>query len=404
MAQSKFTLYKYVKLGDGSWRYKKAAFYSNGKIKPNVVVDGKNAQGKPIEELHAEGSYKMNHNGNWLDAGTDALEAQRRRNTLLDREELKRLRGMDSHPIPTLTQTADRLTLSTAAEKYFSNCEKRGLDSKTVRKYRAAVEPFIQHCGVTYVEECRENKQPLLDYMGWLRKQPVPTRKHGNPERTLANKIGDVRIFLKEFGITKLLKKHEEPRYHEKKVVAHTDEELGVLYGHARVEDTFLLDFFIGTMARDHEAYRCRYCDLTGTTLTLYGKHHKTRTVETSQRLADSIKDRRKRKKADYDDLLFLNRNGKSNQHLLRRLQRIAKRAGAKFHTELHKLRKTGASRRYLAGVPLPTLMLELGHESLATTQKYLADVRKPGEAKKAVSYADFIPKPKAVRTGTDGG
>ncbi|HZC66072.1 MAG TPA: hypothetical protein VE545_05840, partial [Candidatus Dormibacteraeota bacterium] len=92
MAQSKFTLYKYVKMGDGSWRYKKAAFHSNGKIKPNVVIVGKNPQGKPIERLYAEGSYKMNHNGTWLDAGTDALEAQRRRNTLLDQEEWKRLR------------------------------------------------------------------------------------------------------------------------------------------------------------------------------------------------------------------------------------------------------------------------------------------------------------------------
>jgi hypothetical protein len=33
MAQSKFTLYKYIKLKDGSWRYCKAAFYSNAKIK-----------------------------------------------------------------------------------------------------------------------------------------------------------------------------------------------------------------------------------------------------------------------------------------------------------------------------------------------------------------------------------
>jgi len=47
--------------------------------------------------------------------------------------------------------------------------------------------------------------------------------------------------------------------------------------------------------------------------------------------------------------------------------------------------------------------MLELGHESLAVTQDYLADVRKPGEAKKAVSDAEFIPKPKIVKTGTDG-
>jgi hypothetical protein len=34
MAQSKFTLYKYVKLDDGSWRYERAAFHLNGKIKP----------------------------------------------------------------------------------------------------------------------------------------------------------------------------------------------------------------------------------------------------------------------------------------------------------------------------------------------------------------------------------
>ena len=154
-------------------------------------------------------------------------------------------------------------------------------------------------------------------------------------------------------------------------------------------------------MAHDHEAYgKYGDPDLTGTTLTLYGKHHKTRTVEITQRLADAIQNRRKRNKSTR---LFFNRSGKTDKHLLRKLQNLAKKAGAKFHTELHKLRKTGASRRYLANVPLPTLMLELGHESLAVTQDYLADVRKPGEAKKAVTDADFIPKPKIVKTGTDG-
>ena len=245
------------------------------------------------------------------------------------------------------------------------------------------------------------NKQVLLNYTGWLRKQPVPKRKHSNPERTLANRVGDVRIFLKEFGVTKLLKKNEEPKYHEKKVVAHPDDELDVLYGAADADETFLLDFFIGSMARDHEVFgKYGHPDLTGTTLTLYGKHTKTRTVEITQRLADSIRMRRKRSNSK---ALFVNRKGKPNKHLLRKLQNLAKKAGAQFRTELHKLRKTGASRRYLAGVPLPTLMLELGHESLAVTQDYLADVRKPGEAKKAVTDADFIPKPKVVKTGTDG-
>jgi integrase len=294
-----------------------------------------------------------------------------------------------------------RITLAAAAEKYFANCEARGLDPETIRKYRAAVGPFVEQCGVTYVDECRDSKQVLLNYMGWLRKQPAPKRQHGNPERTLANKVGDVRIFLKEFGITKLLKKNEEPKYHQKKVVTHPDDELDVLYGAADAEETFLLDFFIGSMARDHETYgKYGHPDLTGTTLTLYGKHHKTRTVEINQRLADAIRERRKRSNSK---ALFVNRNGKHDKHLLRKLRNIAKKAGAAFHTELHKLRKTGASRRYIAGVPLPTLMLELGHESLAVTQDYLADVRKPGEAKKAVSDADFIPKAKLVKTGTDG-
>lgn len=210
-----------------------------------------------------------------------------------------------------------------------------------------------------------------------------------------------MRIFLKEFGVTKLLKKNEEPKYHEKKVIAHPDGELDVLYGAGDAEAKFLLDFFIGSMARDHEAYgKYDHPDLTGTTLTLYGKHHKTRTIEINQRPADAIRERRKRSNSK---ALFVNRNGKPDKHLLRKLQNVAKKAGVEFHTELHKLRKTGASRRHLAGVPLPTLMLELGHESLSVTQDYLVDVRRPGEAKKAVAEADFVPKPKVVKTGTDG-
>jgi len=58
MAQSKFTLYKYVKLGDGSWRYKKAAVYSNGKIKPNVVVAAKNAHGNQLRNCTPRAATK----------------------------------------------------------------------------------------------------------------------------------------------------------------------------------------------------------------------------------------------------------------------------------------------------------------------------------------------------------
>jgi hypothetical protein len=110
----------------------------------------------------------------------------------------------------------------------------------------------------------------MINFMGWLRKQPLPQRKHSNPQRTYANKVGHVAIFLKAFGVSKvLLRKNEYPRYHKKKVVAHPVEELALLYSHANDEDLFLMDFLIGTMAREMEAARCCYRNLTGTTLTL---------------------------------------------------------------------------------------------------------------------------------------
>ena len=66
MAQPKFTLYKYIHLANGSWRYCKAAFCSNGKIKPNrCTVANK-------EEEHAEGAYYLYHKKKWIPVGADA--------------------------------------------------------------------------------------------------------------------------------------------------------------------------------------------------------------------------------------------------------------------------------------------------------------------------------------------
>ncbi len=67
MAIPKFTLYKHVKL-DSGWRYCKAAWHTNSKVKPDVVlVNG-------VEETHREGSYYLSHNNSWIPGGDDALE------------------------------------------------------------------------------------------------------------------------------------------------------------------------------------------------------------------------------------------------------------------------------------------------------------------------------------------
>jgi len=146
MGISRYTLYKYVKV-DGTWRYCKAAYHDNGKVKPDIVfVDLKQA----LLEKHPEGRYYMSHNGSWIDAGTDALGAQRKRRQRLALDEYNRLNGKGSpQSTVVLPHDSGRINLAAAAEKYFANSEARGLDPETIRKYRAAVDPFVEHCGVT---------------------------------------------------------------------------------------------------------------------------------------------------------------------------------------------------------------------------------------------------------------
>jgi hypothetical protein len=94
---ARLSIYKYVRTDKG-WRYCKAAFHPNGKIKPNVVlVSG-------VEEKHAEGRYFLNFNNHWIDAGENALEAQRQRLLRLNQVEYERLSGTSLPASPEISQ------------------------------------------------------------------------------------------------------------------------------------------------------------------------------------------------------------------------------------------------------------------------------------------------------------
>jgi len=108
-----------------------------------------------------------------------------------------------------------------------------------------------------------------------------------------------------------------------------------------------------------------------------------------------------RRKKAAHDRWIFVNEEGRPDNHFLRKLKRIALRAGlncgqckttmttGKYdkkrtveisckdqpvcqHIYLHRLRKTCASRWEQHGVPIRTIQYYLGHKNLETTMIYL--------------------------------
>lgn len=81
------------------------------------------------------------------------------------------------------------------------------------------------------------------------------------------------------------------------------------------------------------------------------------------------------------DSYVFPAARGGREQHLLRRLKRVAKRAGVEGAT-LHRFRHTYATRLLEQGVDVVTVQRLLGHSDLETTQRYLnPDVERKREA-----------------------
>ena len=116
MALPKFTIYKHIKLEYG-WRYCKAAFHSNRKIKPDiVVVNG-------VEQAHSEGAYYLNHNKTWIPVGEDAKEAEKERRKRLNSAEYHRLNGITAQEArPRKTPTG--IPLQIAIDAYLEGIER----------------------------------------------------------------------------------------------------------------------------------------------------------------------------------------------------------------------------------------------------------------------------------------
>ena len=108
-----------------------------------------------------------------------------------------------------------------------------------------------------------------------------------------------------------------------------------------------------------------------------------------------------RKKDAPHSRWLFVNKHGRPDGHLLKKLKRLALHAGLNCgectttmnkgrydrkrpvevtcktdpickHIFLHRLRKTCATRWEAAGVPVRTIQAWLGHKNLETTQRYL--------------------------------
>lgn len=315
----------------------------------------------------------------------DVIEAQARNLSL---DELQERRNVNRVPIKTAVQT------------YLD--QKKTKAPRTLAAYHLTLSQFLNSLGkVRFMDEITTDV---------LRAFKRTMEAEGFAGKTIDTRLNIVYFLLKKNGITTRLPKDEMPTIEEEPAVPFSDEDIQKLFAAMNDEETVRYKFFLGTAARDREVTFAAWNDINFEKKTFtvrskpdagfFVKNHESRTMRIPSSLVELLKARRK--KAPHDRWIFVNEEGRPDNHFLRKLKRIALRARVncgqcrttlrigKFQTDkkerevtckthpvcqhifLHRLRKTCATRWQEHGVPIRTIQAWLGHKNLETTMIYL--------------------------------
>jgi integrase len=296
------------------------------------------------------------------------------------------------------TQNGNRILIKTAITTYLA--QKASKAKKTVQQYTLALNEFQEALGkIKYMDEINE---------GILRKYKDSLAQKGFAGKTIDTRVNIVYFMLKKNGVLARLPTDEMPAVETEAAVPYSQGELDTLFGGMNAEEDIRYKFFLGSACRDREVTFAAWSDLNfdKSTYTIrskpevgfYVKNHESRTVPLPDSLIASLKARRKAVKGRW---VFPNAEGAPGNHFLRKLKKIALRAGLNCgqckttitkgeydskkavkvtcatdpvcdHFYLHRFRKTCATRWSEAGIPIRTVQHYLGHKSLEVTARYL--------------------------------
>ena len=289
--------------------------------------------------------------------------------------EIDLLRGTSAAPAPRPAPTPKPVTpaptdaspgtlmLDAAIDRYQENVALKS--SKTSNGYGYTLQQFYKSGGNKPLTEV--SKQDLYDFIAYLRREELS-------DRTIHNRVGEVVTFLRHFGIKDVTLR---VKFTEKKIRSYRADEIKAMFAVADPEETILLHFFLCTGARDQEVAHAEWDDIdfVDGLYTIKSKpgwttkDYEEREIPIPDFLVAALKERMLRTKGK---LIFPNTIGTVNGHLIRIVQRVAKRAGIRGEATLHKWRKTFATQQHRNGLDARTIQKRLGHSDLATTLTYL--------------------------------
>lgn len=195
MANRTVQLYKYIKLPNLGWRYCKAVFYPNNRVKPHAVMtqDG--------EQTIKDGYYCLSYHRRWERVGSDPVGALRL--LMKKRGELLTVANGGT-VVEAIGEEPNVLgNLHSAFEAWVQDFIDGGAHADTIAAKRLVAKEFQVSCKVKTLAVV--TRQMCLQYINaWLQKQ-------GNGNRTRFNKFLHLRQFLKFKGINCFLTTKDAP-------------------------------------------------------------------------------------------------------------------------------------------------------------------------------------------------
>jgi len=376
----KLSLYKSVKTERG-WRYCKAAFHSNAKVKPNIVlVDG-------VEEKHAEGSYFTLSDNQWVALGDDALDAQRELMAMNAQREFQRLSQNPQQcesPVPAVSN--GRKLICEEIERYLEGLVAAKRPAKSVRMNRNFLNAFTDLAKKQYTDEY--GRDDVIAFRNNLLSK-------GYEHKYIDTQMDFVLTFFKHHlkrpivmdrgDRLKLAANPPEP---------YADEEIIAMERTATGKHSLLIRLYRSTGCRLQEISHLRSEDINIHTKTILihekpckdcadcraqGNKWKpkttagTREIPISDAMVAELL-------ALGKGLLFPDKHGKVESHMLREIQNAVKESDVR-KVKMHRFRDTFAVNKLRDGVDVRTLQRWLGHETVEQVMEYCAWLDSQSEA-----------------------
>ncbi len=280
---------------------------------------------------------------------------------------------------PEPEPTEDR-SLKTCVDVFKASLKTLGKKKATIAAYTRTLDDFASQLPRKTVDEISE--KDLLEHIDHLR-ATIKRRSHGDPQRTFRNRLSYINIFLNSVGVKNPLplKKMKKPM--KSRPTKYSIEMINTMLAVANENEKDLILFFLNTGFRDEEVAYAKWSDIDfeqGSINAHAKPEYEWIPKDSEFRLQDIVLDDKfmKRMKGRKERghkfaLIFPTEKGTPNMHLIKIVQRVAKRAKiVDKRITLHAFRRTFGSivaKEY----GLEQAKVWLGHSDIATTQAYIA-------------------------------